>query len=512
MKSFLPRNLPGQLALVIAGALLVASTVNFVLLLGERQRAALIEQSGPPMARFADIAAVVFADPPAELTRPNGIGRPQGPGRYSLQATNVVDSQGLQRHAALEQRLREALKDAGVTPVDIRASTRTLPRPDRISEAIGALARNRDRPRAGQPDDFRPPDSGSGSGQGPGARTADDRGGPGHEPPPMMRDVREILLSAQLPDGRWLSSFTLSPETTGGDAVLLAASTFVIFICVFAAALMVASRLSRPLRDLAAAAARVGDADEPQQVVARGPGDVQQTIQAFNAMSRRVSQLLREKDVMLGALGHDLRTPLASLRIRLETMEPEAERLKAVRTIEEASDLLEDILELSRQGKSSEPERTMDVSVLVEDMVEDYAETGAPVTLVSTQRSVAVCRPVLMRRALRNLIDNATTYGNVARVSVENGAGHLSIHIDDDGPGMTEEALTKAADPFYRGEASRNRSTGGAGLGLTLCEAIARAHGGSLTLANRTPNGLRATINLPLAVPQAGAGTAAANR
>ncbi len=510
MKSFLPKNLPGQLALVIAVALLVASTVNFVLLLGERQRAALIEQSGPPMARFADVAAIVFADPPIELQRPNLLGRPQGPGRYSLQPNNLIDRHGLHRDSGLEERLREALSDAGVKPVEIRASTRTLSRPDNISDAISALARNRDRDRGpdGPPRDFGPQGPGSGFGMGP----MEDRGGPDREPPPMMRELREILLSAQLPDGRWLSSFTMSPETTRGDVFLLGASTFVIFICVFAAALLVASRLSRPLRDLAAAAARVGDVDEPQQVVARGPGDVQQTITAFNAMSRRVSQLLREKDVMLGALGHDLRTPLASLRIRLETMEPEAERLKAVRTIEETTELLEDILELSRQGKSREPERTMDVSILVEDMVEDYAETGAPVTLVSTQRSVAVCRPVLMRRALRNLIDNAATYGGAARVTVGNGAGALSIHIDDDGPGMTDEALSKATDPFYRGEASRNSSTGGAGLGLTLCEAIARAHGGSLTLQNRTPHGLRATIKLPLATPQGAASPPATAR
>jgi len=112
---------------------------------------------------------------------------------------------------------------------------------------------------------------------------------------------------------------------------------------------------------------------------------------------------------------------------------------------------------------------------------------------------VAVCRPVLMRRALRNLIDNATAYGGAARLTVESGAGQVSVHIDDDGPGMTPEALNKATDPFYRGEASRNRDTGGTGLGLTLCEAIARAHGGSLILENRNPNGLRATITLPLA-------------
>lgn len=496
MTSFLPKDLRGQFGLVIAGALLVASTVNFVLLLGERERAALIEQSGPPMARFADIAAVVFADPPVDLSRPNGLGRPQGPARYSLQADNPIATQALERNAGLETRLREALEDAGVKPAEVHASTRLLSG-SAIRDAMRAFPRIRDRPPRGQSRDDAPPGSGFGGGRGPGPM--DDRGGPGRDLPPMVHELREILLSAQLPDGRWLSSFSVSPETTRDDALLLAASTFVIFFFLLAAAWIAAGRLSSSLRDLAGAAARVGESDEPQQLIPRGPSDVQQTIVAFNAMSRRVSQLLREKDVMLGALGHDLRTPLASLRIRLESMEPEAERQKAVRTIEEATELLEDILELSRQGKSSEPERTMDVSVLVDDVVDDYAETGSPVTLVSTQRSVAVCRPVLMRRALRNLIDNATAYGGAARLTVESGAGQVSVHIDDDGPGMTPEALNKATDPFYRGEASRNRDTGGTGLGLTLCEAIARAHGGSLILENRNPNGLRATITLPLA-------------
>jgi len=237
----------------------------------------------------------------------------------------------------------------------------------------------------------------------------------------------------------------------------------------------------------------------------RAPGDVQKTIDAFNAMSLRVSQLLREKDVMLGALGHDLRTPLSSLRIRIETMEPEAERLKAVRTIEEASNLLEDILELSRQGKSREPERTMNVSIIVDDMVEDYSETGAPVSAGETPRAVVLLRPVLLRRALRNLIDNAVSYGGSARVSVEPSGGRVRIHVDDDGPGMSAEALSSATDPFYRGEASRNRETGGAGLGLTLTEAIARAHGGALVLKNRDGKGFRATLDLPAAKAHAAA-------
>jgi signal transduction histidine kinase len=137
----------------------------------------------------------------------------------------------------------------------------------------------------------------------------------------------------------------------------------------------------------------VGAAGEPQEVTVQGPGDVRQTLEAFNAMSRRVSQLLGEKDVMLGALGHDLRTPLSSLRIRVENMEPEAERQKAIRTIEEASDLLEDILELARQGRSKEPIKTMDISILVQDIVEDYSDTGAPVSMLTSEKGPVACRP-----------------------------------------------------------------------------------------------------------------------
>lgn len=314
--------------------------------------------------------------------------------------------------------------------------------------------------------------------------------------------AREILLGAQLPDGRWFSSIAISPEPNGGDAMLLGISTFVTFVFVLGAALLVARQVSRPLRDLADAAVRVGAAGAPEEVPLRGHGDVRQTLEAFNTMSRRVSQLLNEKDVMLGALGHDLRTPLASLRIRIESMEPEAERVKAVRTIEEASQLLEDILELSRQGRSREPERTIDVAVLVQDIVEDYSETGAPVTLQSSEKSPVACRPVLFGRAMRNLIDNAIAYGGSARVSVLRKGDKVLVTVEDDGPGIPPELLARATDPFVRGESSRSRETGGTGLGLTLADAIAKAHAGSLILANRTPNGLSATIEMPVSGPK----------
>jgi signal transduction histidine kinase len=245
----------------------------------------------------------------------------------------------------------------------------------------------------------------------------------------------------------------------------------------------------------------VGSDAEPDEVPVQGPSDVRQTLDAFNAMTRRVTQLLNEKDVMLGALGHDLRTPLASLRIRIESMEPAAERQKAIRTIEEAANLLDDILELARRGRSAEPIQTIDLAVLVEDIVEDYAEAGSAVELVQRARTPARCRPVLFRRLLRNLIDNSLAYAGAATLTVRTDGDKAVVSVEDRGPGMSAETLGNATQPFMRGEDSRSRSTGGAGLGLAIADAIARTHGGTLVLENREGGGLSVSAVIPLAEP-----------
>ncbi len=529
MKFILPRSLSGQIALVMAGALLVASVVNFAFLLSERYRADLREQSGPAIARFVDFASEIGNRPQVDRARFIQFGRPgMGPSRFALGADNPIDLRSIARDSGLEQRLSRSLTEADVEFSEVRAATRVVQRPERLRANAriggpgggggfgpggpGGLGRNPGGPPAdvggpgspagfpgnGQQDrQFRPPMLGPLEPvAGPSVATID--------PMRPQREAREIMLSTQLADGQWLNSTMMSPEPPPSDIWLLAISTFVTFAFVLVAALWVAQRLSRPLKDLTTAASRVGAAaSEPEEVAIRGPGDVRQTLEAFNAMSRRVSQLLGEKDVMLGALGHDLRTPLSSLRIRIETMEPESERQKAVKTIEEASRLLEDILELARQGRSSEPVQTIDLSILIEDIVEDYAETGAPVSLASSEKAPVACRPVLFRRALRNLIDNAISYGQAAHLSVKKSGSEVLVAIEDDGPGMSEEALASATRPFIRGEASRSRITGGAGLGLTLADAIAKAHGGSLELKNRSPHGLAAIIHLPLATPTA---------
>ena len=170
-------------------------------------------------------------------------------------------------------------------------------------------------------------------------------------------------------------------------------------------------------------------------------------------------------------------------------------------TIEEITVTLDEILSLARVGQAGEePERT-NLAALAASVVEEFEDMGEPAQLGDTDRVVVAVRPTWLKRALRNLVSNALRYAGEARVSLHNTKGQAILRVEDDGPGIPDDKLADMLEPFRRGEASRNRATGGAGLGLTLARAIAEQHGGRLVLANREGGGLRAEIRLPLERP-----------
>ena len=326
---------------------------------------------------------------------------------------------------------------------------------------------------------------------GPGVGPHGERGGQGHE-------VQSLLLSASLADGQWLNARMNTPRADPFLSARLGAATLLLYLIVLGATLFVASRLVRPLRALTGAAERFGGRGEPELVEPRGPADLRRAIDAFNAMNCRVVALLDEKDRMLGAIGHDLRTPLASLRIRAEGVEDDAERARMVATIDEMAATLEDILVLARSGRAREDERAMDVAALADAVVEEYRDLGQPVEMERGERQVLSVRPNLLRRAVRNLVDNAVKYGGSARVAVRTEGGELLIEVRDPGPGIPEDQLHAVLEPFHRLEASRNRNTGGSGLGLAIARAVAETHEGELRLANGAGGGLVATLALPV--------------
>jgi signal transduction histidine kinase len=199
---------------------------------------------------------------------------------------------------------------------------------------------------------------------------------------------------------------------------------------------------------------------------------------------------------MLGAIGHDLRTPLASLRIRAESVEPAEDRAAMIATIEEMAAMLDDTLALARSGRAVEEVRAVDLAALADTVVEEYRALGNDVVLAEGASGSARVQPRLLRRAVRNLVANAVAYAGAAQVAVRTNRADVLIEVIDSGPGIAEAELGKVLEPFYRVEPSRSRETGGSGLGLTLARAAAQAHGGELELENRPEGGLVARLRI----------------
>ncbi|MBT2135485.1 ATP-binding protein [Croceibacterium sp. LX-88] len=297
-----------------------------------------------------------------------------------------------------------------------------------------------------------------------------------------------------------MAIFNREPNQLGA----LIGQTLLLYVVLVGGLALLLRRITRPLAALTRRVEHFAATREIDgQIEPTGPDDTRRLIMALNLMESRIAALLDEKDVMLGAIGHDLKTPLAALRVRIESVEDAGERAKMAASIEDLSRSLDDILSLARVGRPSDPLEKTDLSALLASVVEEYEDMGEPVELGATQRLAMALRATWLRRALRNLIGNALRYGERARVSLTRQGNEAVITIEDDGPGIPEGDIARLMEPFARGESSRNRETGGAGLGLTLARAIAEQHGGTISLRNRNaavgkPAGLIAELRLPL--------------
>lgn len=312
---------------------------------------------------------------------------------------------------------------------------------------------------------------------------------------------RSMLIAAlrQERGGEWLTARVIAPDPESRALSTVLFQTLVLYAVLVGGLAFLLRRITRPLEALTQRVEHFAKTREPGgQIHAEGPEDVRRLIEAHNAMENRITALLDEKDVMLGAIGHDLKTPLAALRVRIEGVADTAQRDKMAGTIEEITRVLDDILSLARVGRPSDPMEKTDLATLVTSVVEEFEDMGEDVTLDEMPRLVLPLRETWLRRALRNLIGNATRYGGNAHVSLGTEGRMALIRIEDDGPGIPAEEIDQMLEPFTRGDPSRNRATGGAGLGLTLARAIADQHGGSLHLANRPQGGLAAELRLPL--------------
>lgn len=439
MRRLLPRSLAGQMALLIGIALLVAQLANFALILNEREKLSLAQNEAPALATYARTAADLAKAAPEFVQAVIDDNSRRG-ARFALAGDSGIAER--ERDVELEAQAREALASTAAPTTGLRAA-----------RGSGRVEQRR-----------------------------------------WSANIEFLRVATRRADGQWFTARLVVPRRDPLLALRLGAATFFLYLVVLGASIWIALRIARPLRDLTSAADRfVGKAD-PVEIEPSGPDDIARAMAAFNAMNRRVVALLDEKDHMLGAIGHDLRTPLASLRIRVESMEPEEERAAAIAKIEEMTAMLDDILVLARTGRAREETRPVDITALVESLVDEYQDLGQPVVFLASPRTVAALQPGLMRRALRNLIDNAVKYGGGAEVSVAAG----EIRVVDRGPGIPASEMEAVLRPFHRLERSRNRDTGGSGLGLAIARSIVEAHGGELQLKPANPTGLAAIVSLRL--------------
>ncbi|WP_419899975.1 ATP-binding protein [Roseomonas sp. USHLN139] len=315
---------------------------------------------------------------------------------------------------------------------------------------------------------------------------------------PSMGHLIGIVGLAWLADGTWLEIRLSSTDIISTEMRLLYAYLGLFGISLLAAMAFASRLIAGPLATLAAAVARLDLARPPAPVASSGPREVRQLAEAINTMAARTYDAFRQRTLALGALSHDLMSPIARLRLRAEDLPPGA--TDPIRQdLAEMEAMVADVLAYLRSGEpSSEPLRPVSVSALARTVVDEFLEAGQVVMEHSLdERAIVPGRRVPLKRALTNLVANALRYGRDPWVEVTVSGTEVLLLVGDRGPGIATDDLPHVTKPFFRGDAARSRG-GGSGLGLATVVAIAEAHGGQLELASVQGRGTLATLRLPL--------------
>ena len=463
MRRLWPLGLTGQLLAVLLLALLTGQALSFVIFADERRIAWRTVNREQVLARTASLVTLLGETPAALHPRILAATSSRGL-RFSIDRTSLVDPLP-PRHLnnRLAQELRGELGSDRPILVEIGDERRLRELDDE------ALRRH-------------PP----------------GRTGGGRE----RFQGLALLVSVRLDDGSWLNAGTAFPPAPGWTLPALA-SLGVSAALVALVVVLLVRRITRPMHRLATAADALGRGEAIAPLPEAGPPELRRTTLAFNRMQARLRRFVDDRTRLLAAISHDLRTPITSLRLRAELVEEDENRERMLATLDEMERIVEASLEFARQEASSEPTRVVDLAALIESVVSDLADLGRAARFAGAVRTPHACRPAGIKRALRNLVENAIAYGGGAEVRLERGTDQLRLVVADHGPGIPEAMLEKVLEPFVRLEGSRSRDTGGIGLGLAIARTIARAHGGDVVLANRPGGGLEASLVLPLAAGQA---------
>jgi len=364
----------------------------------------------------------------------------------------------------------------------------------------------------------RPPREGGPEGQGPGPGPAAANGPAGPPPPDGAGAPRErrggpraisidgprdepfifgdFKLAIQQDDGRWT---IVEPKAairfdSWQQRILLILALSV--LCVSPLAWLFARRLSGPISAFAGAAERLGRDPRAAPLDLNGSSEVVAAANAFNMMQERLRRYVEDRTAMIGAVAHDLRTPLTRLRFRIEAV-PDDVRAKLASDIDQMEAMIAAAMAFVRDTSRPAERTKLELASLLESIIDEAAETGGQASVERGEKIIIEGDPVGLRRLLTNLVENGLKYGGAVQGRVRAEGRLAVIEIDDAGPGIPPGELDRVFEPFFRGEPSRNRETGGIGLGLAVVRSVARAHGGDATLHNRPEGGLRARVELP---------------
>ncbi|GAB6053863.1 ATP-binding protein [Magnetospira thiophila] len=316
--------------------------------------------------------------------------------------------------------------------------------------------------------------------------------------PDLLSGQMKALISVSLSDGRWVAYTASLPDPERSWLFRLIGWNLLAALLAAVFAFFAARRLTRPLARFTEGADRLGRDLNAPPLKESGAPEMRRAAQAFNRMQHRLQRFVADRTLMIAAISHDLRTILTRLRLRAEYITDDEQQQKALRDIDDMSEMLSATLSFARDDAADEPTDRVDMASLLRSLCDDLSDAGQPVTCDAPDNAILTCRPVALRRAFGNLLDNALKYGQRADVTLHKRPDALEIIVADRGPGIPDARKEDVFRPFLRLEISRNRDTGGSGLGLAVVRNIVHRHGGEIDLRDRPGGGLEVWVRLPV--------------
>ena len=447
----LPRSLFGRIALILVGGLVAVQLFTTSIHISERDDLVLRNGLSRAAARIDDVVRTLMAASPAERTRIVQA--------ISDETLNVTYGRpaGFDAAAGEQSELMTNARDALALALDPGTQFRVID---------------------AQPVYLRP-DSWY-------ARQFGERAG--------MRIDAAVLLG----DGTWITVQSTNPPRTSSWFNRLLRNLAIVDGAMLVLLFFAVRLATQPLSVLAQAAEELGRDIGRPPLAETGTVELARASRALNTMQDRLKRYVDTRVKILAAMSHDLKTPITRMRLRAELLDDAQVKAKFVKDLDELQQLVGSTLDYMRGlAEGGEAVQPVDVTALISSLKQDAEEAGHTVTVTGNARSPVMGGAQALKRCLQNLIDNALAYGRRADIILRDEGGVLNIAISDDGPGIPEGDIENVFEPFYRVEGSRNRNTGGSGLGLSIARNIAQAHGGSLRLRNLARGGLEATLRIP---------------